>query len=78
MSDRDRQNKHDRDNNISSSMYSRVNVGNNLNNSKNGTRHTEIAGSMNNPDEKLENLKIPVQVLVHFFTLYYFSVRCWF
>ncbi|MFC6464055.1 hypothetical protein ACFP65_03425 [Marinilactibacillus sp. GCM10026970] len=57
MSDRDRQNKHDRDSNISSSMYSRVNIGNNLNNSRNGTRHTDIAGSMNNPDEKLKNTR---------------------
>lgn len=57
MSDRDRQNKHDRNNNISSSMYSRVNVGNDLNNSKNGTRQTDIAGSMNNPDEKSTNTR---------------------
>lgn len=57
MSDRDRQNKHDRNNNISSSMYSRVNVGNDLNNSKNGTRQTDIAGSMNNPDEKFTNTR---------------------
>ncbi|WP_208559546.1 hypothetical protein [Marinilactibacillus kalidii] len=52
MSDRDKENKHNRDQHISGSMYARVNVGNNVNNSHQGSRQSNIAGSMNNPDEK--------------------------
>lgn len=52
MSDRDKQNKHNRDSNISGSMYARVNVGNDVNNANNGSRQNNIAGSMNNSDEK--------------------------
>lgn len=52
MSDRDKQNKHNRDSNISGSMYARVNVGNDVNNANNGSRQHNIAGSMNNSDEK--------------------------
>ncbi|WP_313467099.1 hypothetical protein [Carnobacterium sp.] len=52
MSDRDQQNKYNKENNISSSMYSRINVGkNNANNQLDGPQFHPIAGSLNNKDE---------------------------
>lgn len=54
MSDRDKQNKHNRDSNISSSMHARVNVGRDLNSNNDSSNlfgHFDV-GSMNNSDEK--------------------------
>lgn len=45
MSDRDQQNKYNKENNISSSMYSRVNVGkNNANNQLDGPQFHPVTG----------------------------------
>lgn len=53
MSDRDKQIKHNRDSNMKSSMYDRVNIGrNNANNKLDGPHLSHTGGSMNNPDEK--------------------------
>ncbi|MFL2061945.1 hypothetical protein ACEN4K_10445 [Marinilactibacillus psychrotolerans] len=54
MSDRDKQNKHTRESNISSSMHARVNVGRDLNSNTDNSGlfgHFDV-GSMNNLDEK--------------------------
>lgn len=54
MSDRDQQNKYNKENNISSSMYSRVNVGkNNANNQLDGPQFHPVTGSMDNKDENV-------------------------
>ncbi|MGB3161596.1 MAG: hypothetical protein WBA84_10155 [Carnobacterium sp.] len=53
MSERDNRMKYNRDNNIKSSMYDRVNAGrNNANNKLDGPHLTHVSGSMNNPDEE--------------------------
>ena len=53
MSDRDRQRKHEQENNISGSLYARVNVGQDASQDiSDGSSVTPIAGSMNNADER--------------------------
>ena len=53
MSDRDRQRKHEQENNISGSLYARVNVGQDASQDiSEGSSVTPIAGSMNNVDER--------------------------
>jgi hypothetical protein len=53
MSDRDKQIKHNRDSNMKSSMYDRVNIGrNNANNKLDGPHLIHTGGSVDNPDEK--------------------------
>lgn len=54
MSDRDRQRKHEQENNISGSLYARVNVGQDASQDiLDGSSVTPIAGSMNNGDERV-------------------------
>lgn len=54
MSDRDRQRKHEQENNISGSLYARVNVGQDASQDiSDGSSVTPIAGSMNNADERV-------------------------
>lgn len=60
MSDRDRQRKHEQENNISGSLYARVNVGQNASQDiADGSSVTPIAGSMNNVDERVPSDKLP-------------------
>lgn len=69
MSDRDKQIKHNRDSNMKSSMYDRVNIGrNNANNKLDGPHLSHTSGSMNNPDEKVN--KTPSYSLLHQFLFY--------
>ena len=56
MSDRDKLNKHNQQNNISNSLYARVNVGQNADkNSLDGAEPSHTGGSMNNDDERVSD-----------------------
>ena len=56
MSDRDKQYRYNQKSNISSSLYARVNVGQNADkNSLDGAKPLHTGGSMNNEDEKVSD-----------------------
>lgn len=67
MSDRDKQRKHNRENNIDSSLFSRVNVGQNANNKFDSPKMTHAGGSMHNPDEaeKYTHVSLPRTLLYY-------------
>jgi len=53
MSTRDNQKKYDDKSNVDSSIYSRVNIGQGASNKFDGPNLTHSGGSMNNPDERV-------------------------
>lgn len=54
MSDRDQQIRQNKNSTISSSMHARVNTGQNTGNKPEGLQMNHTGGSMNNPDERVE------------------------
>ncbi|MBM6613846.1 hypothetical protein JTF06_02920 [Desemzia sp. RIT804] len=54
MSNRDQQMKQNKNSHISSSLYARVNTGQNASNKSDGVQMLHTGGSMNNPDERVD------------------------
>lgn len=78
MSNRDHQNKYDKENNISSSMYDRVNASQTSGN----TNTNRTTGSMNNSDEKAPDPSSFSTTLFNYifrfvFTLGYIFIGLW-
>ncbi|MEG0679584.1 MAG: hypothetical protein RR439_07065 [Carnobacterium sp.] len=67
MSDREKQQKYNRENNISGSMYARVNVGQNADKNKlDSAKMSHTGGSMNNKDERvIDNNSLTYTVLYY-------------
>lgn len=82
MSDRDQQNKQDKNSTISSSLYSRVNTGQNVGNKFEGMQMLHTGGSMNNPDERVDEHQpllrtVLFYVIAGVFTTIYVLLGLW-
>lgn len=69
MSNREQQKKYDRESNVDSSIYSRVNIGQGANNKFDSPNLTHSGGSMSNPDEKRKATYSPLSKTINYYLL---------
>jgi len=74
MSTRDNQKKYDDKSNVDSSIYSRVNIGQGANNKFDGPNLTHSGGSMNNPDERVNQGSSSLATIIYYAVGSIFSV----
>lgn len=82
MSDRDQQIKQDKNSTINSSLYSRVNTGQNAGNKFEGMQMLHTGGSMNNPDERIDEHQPLLKTFLYYvltgiFTALYILLGLW-
>ncbi|CZR07021.1 hypothetical protein [Trichococcus ilyis] len=66
MSTRDNQKKYDDKSNVDSSIYSRVNIGQGANNKFDGPNLAHSGGSMNNPDERVNQGSSSLATVIYY------------
>ena len=67
ISNREQQKKYDRESNVDSSIYSRVNIGQGANNKFDSPNLTHSGGSMSNPDEKRKATYSPLSKTIIYY-----------